>query len=515
MSSFIDVDDISESSDIIDNCVQLGFINKIDNNSNNSEDDEIKKNDGIFHSSDWSVWDGGIVGGKPCWLNPVKPLSYDDIICNECEEPMIHLLHLYCPLDDPKHAFHRTLYLFCCKNSLCITSGNVKCFRYQLPRNNPYFPYNSEDGAIIDNNYTTKDEMNKSHPYHSKIAQLCVVCGCKGDKKCSGCGEMYYCSRAHQKFHWKIGRHNKLCGGNCNDNNINESVESTVDTKETKNEILFPQYEIMVMEEELDEKLATPTDIPLLASKSTEVDASPDEDDDDKAIREEFEKVARRAGQDVPKNTYEDDEDEGRGDGEDKIYQEFTKRVRMGGAAQVLRYTRWNPHGHLLMHRQAYNNITNSNNKYTVDNVEAKEVQTKMKIEIDKVASVPCCENCGGPRQIEFQVMPQLIHFIDKKEGTRSSNNDSKEDKEKLMKEVGIDWGTLDVWTCTNSCNTSAQGEDIGNNNNDNDNNNGNHKAFLTEVVTIQKPLPHARSNTTASASASQHRVDPNQHVLT
>lgn len=515
MTTFSDDDDHCQADNMIDNSIQLGFLNEIDNNSNNS-DKIIKNNDGIFSNSDWSAWDGGIVGGKPCWLNPANPLSYNEILCNKCEEPMIHLLHLYCPLDDPEHAFHRTLYLFCCQKPLCISSGNVKCFRYQLPRNNPYFPYHSEDGPIIDTSYKTKEEISANHPYHSRMTQLCVVCGCQGDKRCGSCGEVSYCSRAHQKFHWKIGGHNKQCGGNNNaididivhdDNNNLESVKVNVDTKDIKSGIIFPQYEIMVMEEELDENLATPIDIPLPVSKTVVTESTSfadNEDDDDKAIREEFEKVARRSGQEVPTNNHVDGEDDegGEGDGEDEIYQEFTKRVRMGGAAQVLRYSRWNPQGHLLMHKQAYSNSDTNNS--TIDNAE----EMQMQMQIDKLVSIPCCENCGSPRQIEFQVMPQLIHFIDKKGVTRTTRSGSKaydkedeEDKEKLIEDTDLDWGTLDVWTCTNSCNTYMECK------------NEKPKAFLKEVVTLQKPLPHARDTTTLSPVYS--KGDPNQHILT
>ena len=129
-----------------------------------------------FYRSDWSMG-YGVVGGQPCWLNPSKPLTYRDIVCNVCEEPMIHLLHLYCPLDDPEHAFHRTLYVYCCKKSSCVVKGSVKCFRYQLSRSNPYFPYESKDGKIIDENMHLDTDARAAHPYYGRIPKLCAVCG--------------------------------------------------------------------------------------------------------------------------------------------------------------------------------------------------------------------------------------------------------------------------------------------------------------------------------------------------
>lgn len=44
---------------------------------------------------------------------------------------------------------------------------------------------------------------------------------------------------------------------------------------------------------------------------------------------------------------------------------------------------------------------------------------------------IPNCEYCGGPRQFEFQIMPQILSII---------------------KEQDIDWGVLICYTCVNSC---------------------------------------------------------------
>ncbi|KAJ8902367.1 hypothetical protein NDN08_006774 [Rhodosorus marinus] len=47
--------------------------------------------------------------------------------------------------------------------------------------------------------------------------------------------------------------------------------------------------------------------------------------------------------------------------------------------------------------------------------------------------SPPVCESCGGIRTLEFQVMPQLLYFL------KADN-------------YGIDFGTLAIYTCKNSC---------------------------------------------------------------
>nr|XP_022913320.1 programmed cell death protein 2 [Onthophagus taurus] len=50
--------------------------------------------------------------------------------------------------------------------------------------------------------------------------------------------------------------------------------------------------------------------------------------------------------------------------------------------------------------------------------------------------SIPNCDNCGEPRQFEFQIMPQILNL--------------------LSKDCVLDWGILAVYTCVKSC-------DIGN----------------------------------------------------
>lgn len=48
---------------------------------------------------------------------------------------------------------------------------------------------------------------------------------------------------------------------------------------------------------------------------------------------------------------------------------------------------------------------------------------------------IPPCEYCGGTRQFEFQIMPQMLS---------------------VLKETGLDWGVLLVYTCINSCTNSG-----------------------------------------------------------
>ncbi|KMZ82688.1 hypothetical protein PVIIG_02473 [Plasmodium vivax India VII] len=83
------------------------------------------------------------VGGRPFWLDRINLLPQKEFHCFLCSKLMSFLLQVYAPLDDMPHCFHRCLYLF-----ICLSCGNqVKCFRTQLPRSNPFYGYSLAGGG--------------------------------------------------------------------------------------------------------------------------------------------------------------------------------------------------------------------------------------------------------------------------------------------------------------------------------------------------------------------------------
>ena len=82
------------------------------------------------------------VGGKPAWLS-LKPVpSVEDVTCGECGKPCVFLLQIYAPVDDVKSCFHRTLFLFVCREASCCqrnVANNVRVLRSQLSRENDFY----------------------------------------------------------------------------------------------------------------------------------------------------------------------------------------------------------------------------------------------------------------------------------------------------------------------------------------------------------------------------------------
>jgi len=230
-------------------------------------------------------------GGKPLWLDPLNLPRAEDLTCKKCGNPRVILLQLYAPIDHLPNSYHRTVYIFCCKNPACHSHNNRDSFlvlRCGLPRTNPFYePETGEDIEIdqkelklhgnvevIDHSVkdtTTacsdiSDDVNGTDVSGSNetvigpkgvdtdmkelslqqdrgktgkmscdnLPPLCIVCGCGGPKKCSRCHLINYCSREHQVIHWKSG-HKRHCGEETSASVVGISFQQT----------LFEEFEIV------------------------------------------------------------------------------------------------------------------------------------------------------------------------------------------------------------------------------------------------------------------------------
>ena len=429
----------------IDTGVQLGFVS----DSRNL----------MFIDSNWEKWDGGKVGGKPSWLDPIRIPHHADLQCKSCNSPMIFLLQIYCPLDEVERAFHRALYVFVCKKKSCVDKGSVKCFRCQLGRKNDIYPYESKSVSqeVV--------EVNKSIP------KLCTLCGCRAPSVCSKCKLVSYCSREHQAADWK--NHKLHCS----------KLSKETETILSSNTLIFPEFDLSISAEVLEDltKVDALNKSVLEASiwenaTTVEVDDCSDDEDekDDAALTQ------------TDYNTALGNE------ASDSVYTKFMERVRRGGSNQVLRYIRWDDiEGPLIL---SSSDVSTSPN--IIDRMKCDD-------------TTDCCMNCGAKRRFEFQIMPQLLHFlrVDRRTKLSKSSSENKSDSPvaeenpstqkvevESTSEAGIDescllqnkaeedldWGTIDVYTCTESC--SAKGSKTSD------------SACIEEVTYVQRPLSFVRS---------------------
>jgi pre-rRNA-processing protein TSR4 len=178
--------------------VELGFVDKPEN--------KLRLASPFFPSK---------VGGKPAWLNLENLPNSEVFECKICKKPMAFLLQVYAPLNeetvDDQRCFHRTIFVFCCKNGKCCKKDSSESFlalRNQLPRENKFYSSNAPPDLEDDDSVTwdTLDPQFRPRTF----ACLCDTCGCLGDKKCSKCHAVSYCCRDHQVFDWKA-RHKEVC----------------------------------------------------------------------------------------------------------------------------------------------------------------------------------------------------------------------------------------------------------------------------------------------------------------
>ncbi|XP_073527584.1 programmed cell death protein 2 isoform X4 [Phyllobates terribilis] len=71
------------------------------------------------------------VGGRPAWLGEVGLPGLERLQCGVCMKPLAFLLQVYAPCTG---SFHRTIFLFICRDPTCHRTGERRCYKgiYQV-----------------------------------------------------------------------------------------------------------------------------------------------------------------------------------------------------------------------------------------------------------------------------------------------------------------------------------------------------------------------------------------------
>ncbi|KAL1929969.1 hypothetical protein VTP01DRAFT_1123 [Rhizomucor pusillus] len=289
-------------------------------------------------------------GGKPAWLNPEHILDVDKARCGVCEQPLALLVQLYTPEDQPEEAFHRTVYVFCCKDGACLKADWKKCFkvyRSQLPRDNPYYPPTQDDESDND------DVAIDFTPKKFTPPPQCVICGLSAPKTCGRCHTPHYCSRQHQMVDWNMCRHKEFC-------NKDMSKDEMETVERLRRGRIFAEKEIVNEPEGLGQD----------------------------GKEEEAQKAHAQEQQASESNALALRGDEAYENSKVDVDEAFLKfHIRIGlYPDQVIRYERV---------------------EYNMPDREPLWVQ-----EGQKPSVIPDCERCGGPRTFEFQILSTLLNFL-------------------------------------------------------------------------------------------------------
>ncbi|XP_015118632.1 programmed cell death protein 2 [Diachasma alloeum] len=205
-----------------------------------------------------------------------------------------------------------------------------------------------------------------------KWTKTCHVCGLSAPSKCAKCREVSYCSKSHQVIDWKTG-HKEICN------------DPSKKPEDSPHKFLFPELE-------------------LITESENSEDSEDDEVDEMEKEKREMEKYKLMVKSGKAGTLQSEKEVDGvkMAEDEDEVFTEFRSRVDKH-PDQVLRYDRGGSPLYISAHNQPEN--------------------------------IPKCEECGGDRQFEFQIMPQLLNYL--------GSSDVVKD---------LDWGVMSIFTCKNSC---------------------------------------------------------------
>ncbi|XP_042523681.1 programmed cell death protein 2 isoform X1 [Dipodomys spectabilis] len=231
------------------------------------------------------------VGGRPAWLGAAGLPGPGALSCPRCGRPLAFLLQVYAPLPGRPDAFHRGLFLFCCREPPCCSG--LRVFRNQLPRKNEFYSYEPPSE-------NPPKEGESLHLQLKSGAHLCRVCGCLGPKTCSRCHQAHYCSKEHQMLDWRLG-HKQACA---------QLVSDNLDHTVPDHNFLFPEFEIVIETE--DEIMPEVVD----KEDDSEITGSMGE-----ALEEELDSMAKHESR------------------EDQVFQNFKTQIALE-PEQILRYGR-------------------------------------------------------------------------------------------------------------------------------------------------------------------------------
>lgn len=260
---------------------------------------------------------------------------------------------------------------------------SFKILRCQLPAENALYTDDATDECDLIND---PDTILKP----KSRSLLCAVCGCKAEKRCSRCKGPAYCGKEHQAAHWTDPEapHQKECIEGANSNWKNEDFRSV---------LLFEEYEVTNDTE---------------PQRDTEKEIAKG-----KMLLKQYQRAEKKRAKKGIKDEYEYDDSFGTATKEihiDPQFEKFELRVSRE-PEQVVRFD-----------GEPTPLWATSSNQPSAD-----------------LHEIPPCESCGGKRQFELQIMPQLLYFL-------KSNDDVKN---------SIEFGTLAVYTCAASCSSKKEGQ--------------------------------------------------------
>lgn len=238
---------------------------------------------------------------------------------------------------------------------------------------------------------------------------------CRADNICSGCKYVAYCSKAHQKLHWKA---HKVY---CKSGDVSHMVEQDGHYDESQLTFLYPEYEMTVEEEENDEDESDKEEgnEDGVASEESVPESGSGEKQQSKTAKGSlsvktpsttkiWEDALTEGGEDEAADAALTQADYNNALSEQKydpVYVSFLTRLTKGGTQQVLRYCEGSIHNEPHEHRDELPVSLRDKGRLFMNQIAKKNAPTDV---------VPPCSRCNAPRALEFQVIIyQFLHDCD------------------------------------------------------------------------------------------------------
>jgi len=426
------------------------------------------------------------VGGKPAWLVPSPLPPAEDLRCQAtphgetCGRQLAFVLQVYAPLmDGAPESFHRTMYVFCCRNKTCQgKQGSARVFRSQLARKNDFYSFEPPEypgssaaritmlaeeveepqNAMSDpqvsealeskktaNDLFTAGKVDEALEGYAKAAQILdgwgkwSKGGAVGMEYAKIRGNMAECYlkksdpamakeqcdlalKGDDKFVKAFFRRAKALvqfstlGGGAACGALGEARKQLAKALELDDDCQ-PARDLL---KELKPKWLAEPDFREL---ELTIEEEPDDVEETDKLAEEKKHI-----QELIEKYNKEDNKELKEDA-DKFFKDRDEKVGQGTVDPAFLKFK------LRTEREPRQGI-----RYSFDELSAPLwLSSKGQVEKDKV---PPCPHCGAERDFEFQIMPQLLYYLEA------------DDKSATPHEM--EWGTLAVYSCPDSCVTKA-----------------------------------------------------------
>ncbi|CAG8586430.1 4546_t:CDS:2 [Ambispora leptoticha] len=410
------------------------------------------------------------IGGIPNWLASSSSTSspelsrssmpsFDVAICGNCGKEMFLLFQGYVPLD--RSSYDRVIYVWGCNQKRCMRkSGSFRAIRaHQL--NKEYAQQLRQDkekyaNAIVPPAFNLKELISSidNHDNHSNIASLSVP-----SIEDTTTTNDYEYPRLESTVHRKISEispsKNEILPNNhkksdslAPSKNWSQIVSEGVTTNYNKDEKASP-HDINDLSDRI-QKLGLvvdsssdflsykewPRSIPYFPAQYLYITEEILGNTQSSSLLKKYEHYLNYEDY----NNYEADGDRNLGEwagekyeksvlpkGVDKAFRKFSERV----AEWPDQCVRYEFGGQPLLYNQNY------------------------------LTRIPPCKNCGKDRVFEFQLMPNILYALSTSHYAKVQGDDH---NNIYQFDLGMEWGTVMIFTCMNDCNNHAN--DVNENNN-------------------------------------------------